>query len=291
MRVCVVVATVGRQEHLARLLACLDTQTSRPNEVIVAAPSASDLCETFETYSGWVKVTLGKRGASVQRNAALEMAAGDAELILFLDDDMTLRSDYVQNCIEAFEECPEVVGLTGELLANGARTGQPVTFGEADAVLAAAKLPHSATRVPVSDLYGCNFAVRASAIQGLLFDARLPLYSWLEDLDFSRQLSRRGVLLRDSSCLGVHHGSKSGGRTDNLRYGYSQITNAVYLWNKGTISGMKAVSLVLRPLTANILGLLRGEDRKSRRARLRGNFISISDLLRRRITPERVTSL
>lgn len=287
----VVIATVDRCDHLSRLLACLSSQTVRPNEVVVSAPTLSDLCDDIGACAGWVKAIVGKRGASAQRNAALDSLDPATELIVFLDDDMTIRSDYIEKCALAFAECTDVVGLTGELLGNGARTGVPITFNEADAVLATSMQPVSPTRVPVGDLYGCNFAVRASVARDLRFDERLPLYSWLEDLDFSRRLSQRGSLIRDDSCLGVHHGSASGGRSQNLRYGYSQITNPVYLWNKGTIGGRKAMSLSLRPLTANTISAIRGNQRESRRARLRGNLISISDLLQRRVTPERVTSL
>ncbi|WP_406636669.1 glycosyltransferase family 2 protein [Pseudarthrobacter quantipunctorum] len=291
MNISVVIATVDRRDHLDRLLACLSSQTVRPDEVVVSAPTLSDLCEDIERYTGWVKTVVGKRGASAQRNAALDSLDPAAELIVFFDDDMTIRSDYIENCALAFVERPDIVGLTGELLGNGARTGVPVTFNEADAVLATSIQPVSPTRIPVGDLYGCNFAVRAGAARDLRFDERLPLYSWLEDLDFSRRLSQRGSLIRDDSCLGVHHGSASGGRSQNLRYGYSQITNPVYLWKKGTIDGKRAMSLSLRPLTANVVGAIWGHQSEWRRARLRGNLLSISDLLRRRVTPERVTGL
>lgn len=291
MNVTVAIATVNRQEHLARLLACLDKQTCRPDEVIIAAPSESDLCQGLDEYAGWVRTTIGMRGLTVQRNAALDLVGKDARIVLFLDDDMTLRADYIENCVAAFERQPEVVGLTGELLLNGASTGTPISFAEADEALAESSASEAARPALVAGLYGCNFAVRASALRGLRFDERLPLYSWLEDLDFSRRLAAHGDLIRDFSCLGVHHGSPSGGRSQHVRLGYSQITNALYLWRKGSIEPKKALSLTLKPFAANILGSMRGSDKESRRARLRGNLHSFADIARGKLTPERIASM
>lgn len=291
MYVAIAIATVNRQEHLARLLACLDNQTYRPQEVVIAVPRESDLCVGIDQYAGWVKTTIGTRGATLQRNAAIDLISKDANIVLFFDDDMTLREDYIENCVSSFERSPDIVGLTGELLLNGARTGTPVTFAEADEALNHSRSIESAVPSPVGGLYGCNFAVRACALDNLRFDERLPLYSWLDDLDFSRRLAARGKLIRDFSCVGVHHGSPSGGRIQHLRFGYSQITNAVYLWKKGSIGPKKMASLTMKPFAANVAGSIRGDDRDSRRARLRGNFNSFSDLARGRLTPERIITL
>lgn len=291
MNVTVAIATVNRQEHLARLLECLGKQTHRPSEVIIAAPSEADLCDGLDEYAGWVRTTTGMRGLTIQRNAAIDLIADDAHVVLFLDDDMALRVDYINNCVASFERHPEMVGMTGELVLNGARTGTPITFHDADHALMDTLAKKPAPPVEVAGLYGCNFAVRASALGDLRFDERLPLYSWLEDLDFSRRLAAQGVLQRDFSCLGVHYGSPSGGRSQHLMLGYSQITNAIYLWRKGSVGPKKAFSLTLKPFAANALGSIYGHDQASRRARLRGNILSFFDIARGRLTPERIATL
>src|SRR5690606_30638203 len=98
--------------------------------------------------------------------------------------------------------------------------------------------------------YGCNMAFRRSAIEGVRFDERLPLYGWLEDVDFSAQAGRKGVLLKSETLVGVHLGVK-GGRTSGVRFGYSQIVNPVYLLGKKTIGRRQAGANMLRTFAAN----------------------------------------
>ncbi|WP_283180095.1 hypothetical protein [Gemmobacter sp. 24YEA27] len=59
-----------------------------------------------------------------------------------------------------------------------------------------------AARVPVYNGYGCNMAIRMApvAAHGLRFDTRLPLYGWLEDVDFSRQLRPHGAIRWSNAC-------------------------------------------------------------------------------------------
>jgi GT2 family glycosyltransferase len=131
--------------------------------------------------------------------------------------------------------------------------------------------------------------VRWSAARNLRFDDALPLYSWLEDLDYSRRLAPAGRLVRTEACVAVHLGAKSGGRQQHRRFGYSQITNPVYLLKKRSIGIRAMMKLVMKPFLANVLGSLRGVE--WRRSRLRGNLLSLSDLARARVTPGRITDL
>ncbi|MFC6256541.1 glycosyltransferase family 2 protein, partial [Kocuria oceani] len=162
------------------------------------------------------------------------------------------RSDYIETAISALDSNPEAVGVTGSLILDGASRGYPVSFGEARSALKSSWREHASLQVvDVPSLYGCNFAVRYSAAASLLFDDQLPLYSWLEDLDYSRRLAHRGRLVRCDQCVAVHHGSASGGRTQHVRFGYSQITNPVHLWKKGSISPVHTGILIFKPFTGS----------------------------------------
>jgi GT2 family glycosyltransferase len=288
-----VIATVNRPKHLANLLDCLDKQTFRPYEVIVSAPSANDLSAGIDRFAGWVRPVIGVLGAAAQRNAGIATLT-DPAVIFFFDDDVSLSEDYIARAINTFADDPRIVGLTGTLLMDGAGTGTPVSFPAAELAIAqTSSVNQVGTLTTVLDLYGCNFAVRASALESLTFDEQLPLYSWLEDLDFSRRLAKQsgGRLVHSPFCLAVHHGSASGGRQENRRFGYSQLTNPAHLWRKGSIGVCDAASFAFRPLLANVFGSLMGRDTKWRQARLRGNLLSACDLLRGRVTPERIIDL
>ncbi|WP_367715613.1 hypothetical protein AB2N04_16470 [Nitratireductor sp. GISD-1A_MAKvit] len=135
-------------------------------------------------------------------------------------------------------------------------------------------------------------AVRMSTVRGygLRFDENLPLYGWLEDVDFSRQIARHGRIVRSPRLHGVHLGTKTG-RTSGVRLGYSQIANPFYLMRKRTMSPGQAAPQIARNLAANALRALYPEPWVDRRGRLVGNIRAVGDLMRGRLAPQNVNVL
>jgi GT2 family glycosyltransferase len=125
---------------------------------------------------------------------------------------------------------------------------------------------------------------------GLRFDENLPLYGWLEDVDFGMQLRCHGAVVRLESARGVHLGVKSG-RQSGLRLGYSQIANPIYLLRKGTCPPGKAANLISRNVAGNVLRAARPEAYVDRRGRLLGNLRALGDFVTGRLHPTRITSL
>ena len=236
-----------------------------------------------------VDLIVGPRGAAAQRNAALDHLSRSTEHVFFFDDDCLPHADYVVNGLAAFAADPGLVAFTGKVLQDGAR-GASIPIEDALALLDRPVLKSEEARRSSYSLYGCNFAVRRALLDVERFDDRLPLYSWLEDEDLARRLARRGSLQVVDECQCVHLGAKSGGRTSHVRFGYSQVMNPVYLRGKGSITTRRTAFLIGRPMAANIVGLIR-PDGEQRRARLRGNLVAIADVLRSRITPERILTL
>lgn len=256
---------------------------------IVAVPDEASLPDDVSALASW-RVVMGARGLAAQRNAALDVLDG-VELVAFFDDDAVLRPDYLANAVRFLDGRPDIVGLTGRVLLDGATTG------EVDRAVAAAALARSAATGRTSrwrltrELYGCNFVVRATPAAEIRFDARLPLYSWLEDHDFARRLMRRGLLAEVDDCVIVHRAAASGGRQSHLRLGYSQVMNPVYLHRKGSFPAWLAAQQVFRPVAKNIALSALGPASGWRRQRLRGNGTAVRDFLRGRVTPERILDL
>lgn len=132
-------------------------------------------------------------------------------------------------------------------------------------------------------------AVRLSPIleHALAFDEQLPLYGWLEDVDFSRSIARYGRSVRVEGARGVHLGVRSG-RQPGRRLGYSQVANPVYLIRKGTMSKGRAIAQIGRNILANTRGLLFNDRLIDRWGRLNGNLLALSDLLIGRASPSRI---
>jgi hypothetical protein len=132
--------------------------------------------------------------------------------------------------------------------------------------------------------------VAAAATDAVRFDENLPLYGWLEDVDFSRRLAHHGAVVRAGALRGVHLGVKRG-RQSGLRLGYSQIANPLYLIAKRSMRGDRALALMLRNLAMNLARSLSPEPYVDRRGRLAGNVAALRDLLGLRLHPENVLKL
>lgn len=285
----VVLASAQRPHLLGEALASCAAQTGVVFDGVVSVPDEGSLPSDRSMLAGW-RVITGTRGLAAQRNAGLD-AVTDAELVAFFDDDAVLRADYLAQAVRFFKANPAVLGLTGRVLLDGATTG------EVDRAKAAAALEQSALSglqpqwKPSRQLYGCNFVVRMSAVPNMRFDARLPLYSWLEDHDFARRLMKVGPLAKVENCVIVHRAAASGGRQSHVRLGYSQVMNPVYLKRKGSFPTWLAAEQILRPVAKNVALSLGGSAATWRRQRLAGNYRAAADVLRGRITPERIVTL
>lgn len=144
------------------------------------------------------------------------------------------------------------------------------------------------------ELYGCNFAIRWSVLKDLRFDNRLPLYSWLEDHDYACRAMRVGRLAKVEGCVAAHRGSDTGGRRAHKRFGYSQVANPIYIWQKGSFPLSTAAVQLLRPVVKNLaLTIITFGTNASRRQRLLGNILALRDIVKARgkANPERILDL
>jgi GT2 family glycosyltransferase len=286
MRIVVAIATTGRPGVVGQTLLRLERQARQPDRIVVVGAVAEDAPEPaghaeFHVASG--------RGLPLQRNHALDLIGGSADIVVFIDDDYVPGPNFIDGVERLFVENPDVVGASGHLVADGILT-KGLSFAEADALVASYAPPAAFEMTTETGTYGCNMVFRLSAAPHVRFDENLPLYGWLEDSDFSAQYARVGRVVRTNHFAGVHLGVKSG-RTSGLRLGYSQIVNPVYLMRKGTASPRFALNLAARNMLANLVKALRPEPWVDRRGRLRGNFLALADVLRGRIDPRRILEL
>jgi GT2 family glycosyltransferase len=290
-RIAVGIATAGRPAQLALTLARLARQRRRPHRLIVC-PAAADDIDLGALPPLDVHVVRGPRGLTAQRNRILD-ACGEADLLVFLDDDYYPADDYLAHVEHLFEAEPEVVVATSRPLLDGA-SGPGVDEATA-AALVDALVPQPVGRLdlrPTYGGYGCNMALRLAPVRagGLRFDESLPLYGWLEDIDFSRRLAPHGRIVSCAQLRGVHLGSKRG-RVAGVRLGYSQVANPLYMMAKGSLSPAYGLRQMAANVAKNAWRAARPEPWVDRRGRLRGNLIALADLLRGRIAPGRIHQL
>jgi len=104
-----VVATVGRRNELARLLASLERQAYRDYRVLLVDQDENDRLASFVRPG--VELLHAARGLSRARNAALPRI--EAEIVAFPDDDCVYPDDLLERLARRFEDDPRLDGLTG----------------------------------------------------------------------------------------------------------------------------------------------------------------------------------
>jgi GT2 family glycosyltransferase len=287
IKIAIGIATAGRKEVLSETIGVIARQSRMADELMICPAKDDDLDpRCLDDYPGRFRVCKGPVGLTSQRNALIE--ATDADVLVFFDDDFLPSRDYLKEVESIFLANEKVVVATGKVLADGI-TGPGLDYDEGMRILESAgrNLESSLLRTTYNG-YGCNMAVRMHPVRehGLRFDERLPLYGWLEDLDFSRQIARHGEIVDVDRLRGVHLGTKRSGRSPGRRLGYSQVANPVYLARKGTMHWKRALTQIGRNLAANLTRSVAPEPWVDRRGRLAGNLRAIGDLAVGKISPE-----
>jgi GT2 family glycosyltransferase len=287
------IATAGRREQLTRTLRQLAQQHRLPDRLFVCPASQNDYDDSYEPARGPpVELVTAKRGLCSQRNAILT-AASDADLIVFFDDDFYPAPDYLERLLALFEEMPDVVGATARPGHDGASSAGLSHEFALDALARLPPLPagHNFVRTTYGG-YGCNMTFRLDPIRrhALRFDESLPLYGWLEDIDFSQRIAKHGRIVNDARLRGVHLGTKAG-RTSGVRLGYSQVANPIYMTRKGSMNFCYAAKHVAKNVASNVGKSLRPEPWVDRRGRLKGNAFALQDLILGRLHPQRCLEL
>jgi GT2 family glycosyltransferase len=293
LNIVVGIATTKRREVLSQTLAVLAEQTRLPDCVVICPVTNEDVDQHFvKSFPAPFVIVSGPIGLPAQRNKILA-SVSDADVIIFFDDDYFAGHHYIENLEKIFVARPDVIGATGFLLADGA-PGPGLSVEQGLSILR--YTPNSPSTVEElidwDSTYGCNMSFRLEPIRknDLLFDENLPLYGWQEDIDFSRRVRRYGQLVLSGMLSGVHLGTKLG-RTSGVRFGYSQIANPIYLTRKGSMPRSFANKIMWRNVAANLMRSFWPEPWIDRRGRLKGNLLAVVDIIKGRISPNRILEL
>lgn len=253
----VIIPTKDRPADLARTVASLLGQTVAPAELIIVdqsrggesrsriralpgtspgtAPNPSALRGELgtpglpRTPREWLVAAAGAvtlkylhcpelPGLAAARNRGMEHA--QAEIWLFLDDDVVLEPDFLAALLAAHQAHPEATGIAG-IVTNYARPGRlfrawrglfahgpfhdprQAIYWNADRLRGA--LPRRVRR-----LGGGLMSFRAAALHGLRFDEQLAGVSDGEDVDFCARLGPQAILLMAPAARLAHLRSPAG---------------------------------------------------------------------------------
>jgi len=222
----IIICTKNRPNDLKITLESVFQQSFLPDSVVIVDDSTSDDTEILvRDYAVSTPVNLiyshsprPHSGLPAARNTGIKKIPDITEVILFLDDDVTLEKQYLESIESVFSRCPEISGTTGFIptgyysrsvyekfllwIISGLNPVLvPATLicpsvsrtGEA---LSPLFLKKDTSHIPAQWLSGCNMAYRAEIFRnGNSFDEHLTRYALGEDMIFSYGLFREGKKL------------------------------------------------------------------------------------------------
>ena len=292
----VIICTGGRPAVLDDTLCSIDAQQRRPDRIVLSITDPRDIGEAAMARPD-TEIIVGERGLTLQRNRALDRLRGTEDIVVFLDDDVLLRRDFLAHVERLFQAFPETAIASGYHIALG-RQDDSFTTERAQALVDADERRHQFPDGPMAVrdwpvAYGNNMSVRGDVARKVRFDERLRHYAYLEDYDYGNQCRAHGRVLR-VEALRLVHLQTSSGRMSGLRLGFSQIMNPTYLFMKGTLGYGRWLLIKhfwLTILLSNAAANLPGRTGPNRAGRFRGNLHAIGMILRGRIAPEAIADL
>lgn len=214
--VSVIIPTKNRADDLEIVIETLLQQTRLPTELIIVDQNA------IRSYQKPIPIPLRYihnpelSGAATARNAGMDIAKGD--VLLFLDDDVILDKDFIEQIVAAFQ--PGITGVSGIItnykkpaltwrLWEGLFVRVPFLDDRQRIYWKAEKLIN-AEPIRIEKMTGALMSFRAEAVRALRFDPSLTGGSPGEDIDLCASLPEGSVLVMAPRARLVHKRSSAG---------------------------------------------------------------------------------
>ena len=223
----VILCTRNRLPDIVRALQSLAVQTLVPEELIIIDSSDTPLSKQQE-FTRYFSVDcfphsllLYKHtapGLPFQRNRGI--ACATADIVHFIDDDVVLEHDYLEQMHAAFSMRPTYLGGMGTVTNIGMpcfdyiyclRTFFLLQRDYSSGFFTASGMPQHCYGTKdfkdVEVLGGCCMSYRSSVFKKHLFDEKLGRYAFMEDCDFSKRVSKDGALFFNPCARLAHFNS------------------------------------------------------------------------------------
>jgi len=289
VKIAIGIASAGRPKPLSLLLEYLGSLNVEIPEIFICTPNKDqEVTRPPELRVTWL--TTARGGLCLQRNILLQAAKG-MDFLVYFDDDFLPRGDYFINLTSRLAiNGSSIAALTGLVIGDGVTCGGISFLDGLKQLECSSSFTFQPNLTPVFNCYGCNMVVNLKTIRehSLRFDENLPMYGWLEDVEFSLQLRAFGALVLAGNCVGVHLGSPEG-RQGARCLGYSQVANPYYICRKHHLSSANFLHYFLFRLLKNTAGAL--GDNPVRRARLAGNLLALRHLVQGTLDPRYISQM
>jgi len=261
-KVSVVIPTKNRARDVIKCLESISIQTMRPDEVLIV--DSGDTEELKSALKQFEKLKIRyirdiKASLTKAENIGVENSIG--EIIIILDDDVTLEKDHIKEIVNVFNIYPKekIGGVTGNninLIASKSNKFINRFYNFSMQALSTIffmtrygngkfQLSGMPTIIQYADkitecefLFGCDMAFRKEVIRELKFDEHLKGYSWGEDDDIAYRVSRKYQSYYTPFARFIHQGSPSN-RNNNYSMMKMAIENHYYLFKKNIPQDLK----------------------------------------------------
>jgi GT2 family glycosyltransferase len=215
LSVSAIIPTKNRPADLELTVRTLVNQTVLPKQLIIVDQSVTDEsrqqvervigCESGQA-SGRIDLDYiwdsEVSGLAAARNCAMSRATGN--IWLFLDDDVQLEANFVEEMVAAYHLRPGAIGVSG-IVTNYRPPSAAIRYwttvfvcgpfhDDRQPVYWNSENLQSSEPIPVSRLGGGLMSFRADAIRDLRFDENLRGVCDGEDIDFCCQLPKSSLL-------------------------------------------------------------------------------------------------
>lgn len=268
-KIAFVVATKNRPVKLHRMLKSLDSQSLRPDQIIIIDGGTLQVNSVLKDFPelNLIYKTFIPPSAAKQRNFGLGEVSSDITLVGFLDDDVELDVLAIESLLLFWENAPDHVAGAALNMMNHpdlfASSLKHLPFAERLGLYSQKKgdvLPSAfqtmigtvKKNVFVNWLPTGAVVWQKNIFEDYLFDEWFTDYSYLEDLDFSYRVGKKNRLMVLGEAKYYHFPALKG-RGSDYRFGLREVVNRVYLMRKYTeFSPMKCYLALFVRMTMNL---------------------------------------
>ena len=233
--VVVIVPTLNREKSLRILLSDIELQTLQPLKIIIV--DSSDMPFKPEIDDDKCIVVESKvKSAAIQRNIGIDYIKNHMPHIsycAFLDDDVSLSSNYLEKLVKSIEEYGGAVGVSGIAISHNERNLKRNPLLDFIGLTGAqGSLTAAAINIPIRELeevtevewlIGCSLWIWEK-ISEFRFEEDFMGQSIFEDVLFSLRVSKFGKLIVDSSVI-LQHQLELAGRPNDYQHYRDWVSN------------------------------------------------------------------
>lgn len=296
LTVSVLIPTKNRPEDLASALSSILGQTILPRQIVIVDQSVGERSRAeverqilnAGSRAGEISLVYVHEpwlvGTAAARNRLIEL--GEADILLFVDDDAELERQFIDELLAIYESRPETGGVSG-IITNYSVAGRGFRcwaalfvrgpfHDERQRIYWNANALHESEPVAVRKLTGAAMSFRAAVARRARFDSRLAGASREEDTDFCEQLRPTPLLIAPRARF-VHRRSPRNRGGDHWVAEHAHTAHYLFRrhWREGAANRLcfawlhvgYAVAVSLACLKARSIGPLRAFQSAARRAR------------------------